>query len=850
MTPPRHSHDECRFGRFCLQPAQSQLLADDAPVKLGARAFDLLLTLVEQRDRVVGKNELLDRVWPDVVVAENNLEVHIWSLRKLLGHRAIVTIPGRGYRFAELLDDATTAVPDPPAPAVPPRPAALRSNLPEHLQALIGRDHDLAALGRLADAQALITLVGAGGIGKTLLALHLLDRQRHARTHGVCWVELGALREASLVVGNVASALGLQLGPGEPLAALVAALAPLKLLLALDNAEHLLPEVARVVEALLAGAAGVQLLVTSQVPLKLTQECQFRLGPLATPEQAVGVQEALRYGAVALFASRARAAQRHFELTPDNVGAVCRVCRQLDGCALAIELAAARLPLLGVQQLADALDERLQLLTKGHRDAPTRQQTLRAALEWSHGLLSADEQAVFRQLAVFAGGCTLELAQAVLAGATLDRWQVIEALDALVDHSLVAVLGCEPPRYRLLESPQALAREQLGASAEEAALRERHALAVQAHFKQVHDAAMSGSCGTDAMEQQLEPDLNNARAALEWALRHSPACAVALARPLSNALTWRRYPECSLLWQATETCLSELSDALPLPVRAEWLLGAAVFSAHRDPAGSQARAQRAADLFRQLGDSQRLALALGVLARGCGADVLDLQRAALDELRGLTRPDWPPALRLRSTIAECLVAYHQGDLPRVEALLRVWLVLADQTGSKLEAYSVRMNLADFALANGNASEAVRLGRELERDQIDSRDIRSLGNLRVNLTAALLAWDDLAAARETARIGWPSAAQLALQPQWADALTLLAALEGRLPTSARLRGHGDAAYAAKAEQRETNELRSVARAEALARAALGDAGFEALRREGAQLSHEQAGALAFACSDGG
>lgn len=207
-------------------------------------------------------------------------------------------------------------------------------------------------------------------------------------------------------------------------------------------------------------------------------------------------------------------------------------------------------------------------------------------------------------------------------------------------------------------------------------------------------------------------------------------------------------------------------------------------------------------------------------------------------------------LRLRSTVAECLVAYHHGDLSRVEALLRIWLVLADQTGSTLERYSVRMNLADFALANGSAGEAVRLGRELERDQIDTRDVRSLGNLRVNLTAALLACGDLAAARETARAGWPSAAQLALQPQWADALTLLAALEGRLPASARLRGHGDAAYAAKAEQRETNELRSVVRAEVLARAALGDAGFEDLRREGAQMSHEQAGALAFARSNAG
>lgn len=842
MHQSRHSNDEHRFGRFCLQPTRRQLLADDEPVKLGARAFDLLLTLVEQCDRVVGKNELLDRVWPDVVVAENNLEVHIWSLRKVLGHKAIVTIPGRGYRFAEPLDEPASAV---PAAAAPSRPAALRTNLPEHLPTLIGRDEDLAALGRLADAQALITIVGAGGIGKTLLALHLLERQRHARAHGVCWVELGALSDASLVVGTVAAALGVPLGSGDPLAALAVAVAPLELLLALDNAEHLLTEVARVAETLLARAGGVQLLITSQAPLKLAQECQYRLGPLATPEQGVCAAEALRHSAVALFVTRARAAQRQFELSEDNVGAVCTVCRQLDGCALAIELAAARAPLLGVQGLAESLDERLNLLTKGHRDASTRQQTLRAALEWSHSLLNANEQLVFRRLAVFAGGCTLELAQEVVADEALGRWQMLDALDALVDRSLVTVTGTGPPRYRLLESPHALARERLGGSGEGEPVRARHALAVQAHFSILYAECNSGRLGYDDMVATLEPDLDNGRAAMDWALHHAPATAVALARPLGSALTIRRFAECSQLWDATEACLS---GQLPALLRAQWALGAAVFRSDRHAAVGQAWALRAVDLFRQIGDMQGLGRALGILASGRSADGSEIQRAALEELRGLERSDWPATLRMHCAKAECVFAFHHGDLPRVEAPLRRWLALAEESGSELERCAVLTNLADLALANGNATEAVRLGRDLERQWRESRQTRSLATVRMNLTAALLACNDLPAARETAQAGWAMAPQFALQRYWSSSLALLAALESRVRACARLCGHSDETYATGGERREANEARSAARAEAIARLALSDSAFDALHLEGTQLTHEQSAALAFAHGD--
>ena len=830
------------FGRFTLQPAQRQLLAAGRPAKLGARAFDLLLTLVEQRDRVVSKNELLDRVWPDVVVAENNLEVHIWSLRKVLGHNTIVTIPGRGYRFAVALDEPGVAT---SLASTPARPATMRTNLPEHLPALIGRDEDLAALGRLADAEALVTIVGAGGIGKTLLALHLLDRQCHLRTHGVCWVELGALSDPPLVVGTVASALGVQLGSGEPLAALTAAMAPLKLLLALDNAEHLLPEVARVAESLLAHAGGVQLLVTSQAPLKLAQEWQYRLGPLATPEHEVSADEAMRYGAVALFVSRARAAQRQFELTDNNVAAVCTVCRQLDGCALAIELAAARLPLLGAQRLADSLDERLQLLTKGHHDAPQRQQTLRAGLQWSHALLNSYEQTTFRRLAVFAGGCSLELAEAVLAGSVQERWPVIEALDRLVDLSLVAAVG-PVPRYRLLASPQALAREQLAASGEQVELQARHARAVRDRFVAVFDNLLAGHCSHDRTLALLEADLDNARAAMAWALQHDAATAVALMRPLSAALTGDGLAEAGVLWERTETCVS---DDMRGSLRLQWTLGAAVHYSRRQMNRAQPWAERAAALARQLGDDVSRGRALAVLADARRAGVVDAQRAALDEMLRLDRSDWPPYARLPIAQAECFFAMHTGDMARNGAALARGLVLAEAAGSSNFLAGMQANLAESALARGDAATAVRLLRDLVQRMAATRRLSLLAQLRCGLALALLASDELPAAHEAARLGWgTSAAPRAGLENWALMLALLAARDGRVRTSARLLGSASAMFAARSARMGPNEARAADETARILSAALDSGEVERLRRAGQALGEEQIGALAFTAGD--
>jgi len=853
MSQPPVYDDTLRFGpsgRFELRPRQRQVLADGQPLKLGARAFDLLLALIQQCDRTLSKHELLDRVWPDTVVAENNLEVHVWSLRKLLGAQTIVTVPGRGYRFAEVVQAGLPSAPLPVPTFLPsPVPAAAhapRSHLPERLATLLGRAEELAALAALVDGHALVSVVGAAGVGKTLLALHLLESRRAAYGQGVCWVDLSALQDGALVAPSIAAALGLSLGSGDALAALAAALAPLSLLLALDNAEHLLPEVARLAGALLARAGTVCLLVTSQAPLKLAAESVFRLGPLAVPRQPVDAAEAGQWGALALFEARVRAGDHHFRLNPSNVETARLLCQRLDGCALAIELAAARVPLLGLERLASSLGERLHLLTKSRRDAPPRHQSLRAALEWTHALLGDNERIVFRRMAVLAGGAGLDLLQAVMCDATLDRWCMLDALDALIDRSLVVASTDEPPRYRLLESPLALAQEQLAASGEGAAAERRHALWVQAHFKALNDRCNEGAIGYDALILALEPDLDNARAALAWALGKDPDVAVALARPMARALTLVRYAECDALWHATQ---ARFDEGMAPDLRAQWLLGNAVFRVDRDARRGEADALGAAALFRELKNEHDLVRALAVIAssRLEGAD--ERQQAALAEMRLLVQPNWPPSVQAEVCKAESLFAYRRGDWETVETWLPRWLQHAEAIGSEISRNAVQMNLADMALARGRSADAARLGLELETRLRGTRQLHALAILRMNLAAALLACDDASAARRVAVDAWPTAIGFELQSYWVDSLALLAALEGRFVTAARLWGRSEATYRAKGEKREANQARAAERAQAMARAALGSTAFELEAGDGRSIVDTQIGTIALQSSDG-
>lgn len=833
-----------RFGRFEVRAFQRQLLVDGQPVAIGARAFDLLLALLERPGELLTKNDLLDAVWPDLAVEESNLTVQVSTLRKLLGAGVIATIPGRGYRFVATTSQAPSAEPGTGA-----MHAGLRTNLPIELQPLIGRDDDVEALGSLLAQHRLVTITGAGGMGKTRLAERLVHERRDAFEHGVSWIELAALTDSALLPGTIAAALGLQTGAGDPLDGLAGALSPLHVLVALDNAEHLIEPLSNLIQVLLVRAPRLSILVTSQMSLRLQGERVYRLGPLAMPDTDEALDAALGYGAVQLFVERARAADRTFVVNAQTLPSILQICAQLDGVALALELAAARVPTLGVTALALSLDERLRLLTQGRRDMPVRQQTLRSALEWSHALLAAPEADVFRRLSVFAGGFTLEAARRVVAvDGDGDDWTVVDALCTLVDRSLVDVGEGAAPRYRLLESARAFALERLAASDEEATLRERHAQVVTRQFVELALDSLQGRCGVDDALAQLSPDLDNARAALAWFMAHDDAeGAVRLAPPLSFALTIARHAERSRLWDVTTPLVR---DDLSAETRAAW---AASCSGHwywRKPAVATHWARIAVQLYRELGDDRGLYRSLSMLgmatARG---DLRDECEQACAELQAFDQRGMSARAQFMASVAHLGLADRRGDVVAMRQILQRQLTLAKAAGDTSNVQNTLSTLADTDLVAGRIADSVAHGVELERRLSGTRHQNTLAFVRVGLTGALIANDDHDAARDMALRAWPLAVRFDIKSALADNLALLCAKEGRASSAAMLLGYADAGNAASGLVRQLSEAHAAQQAEALARPPLGDTDFERLRSRGAALHDDEALAIALATTDG-
>ena len=438
-----------RFGRFELRPASRRLLVDARPVALGARAFDVLQALIERRERLVTKDELLDLVWPGLVVEENNLQQQISALRKILGSDAIATIPGCGYRFT--LEPTLEAV------VAPRLGVPAKNNLPQQASSFIGREHELSEVKRLLTQSRLLTLVGIGGIGKTRLSLRLAADMLDAYPDGVWLVEFGAIADPLLVPSSVAQALGVQERPGTQLPyALCAHLKSRHLLLVLDNCEHLVKACAELAGVLLAAAPNIRILATSREPLHVHGEQRFPLPPLSLPAPDAAPDGLARAEAVQLFVERAQLQQPAFVLTERQLPVVAELCIHLDGIPLALELAAARVHSLSIEEINTRLMDRFKLLTGGSHTALPRQQTLRATFDWSYELLAEPERAVLNRLAIFLGGFTLDAALSVASDHTIDEYAVVDLLSHLVARSLVvADTNAAGTRYRLLETTRA-----------------------------------------------------------------------------------------------------------------------------------------------------------------------------------------------------------------------------------------------------------------------------------------------------------------------------------------------------------------------------------------------------------
>jgi predicted ATPase/class 3 adenylate cyclase len=399
---------------------------------------------------------------------------------------------------------------------------ALPNNLPIHLTPLIGRDGEIAEVTRLLESSRLVTLTGAGGIGKTRTALEVAAGMSQGDVDGVWFVDLASLDDPALVPGAIAQVFNVtDEGGSRPLIERVAAALKAKtLLIVLDNCEHVVSAAADAADRLLHLCPNVRILATSREPLAIAGEESYRMPTLPVPPggEKMTAQRLMQYPAASLFVARAHAAQRTFALKDDNAEIVAEIVRRLDGIALAIELAAPRIRVLSLDQLEQRLHERFKILTGGSRTALPRQQTLRAAVEWSYDLLTPAEQSMLRQIAIFRGGWTLEAAEAICTGERLPDWDQFDLLSALVDKSLiVAEIEGKEQRYRLLESTRQFAAERLDEAREREGVGARHCR----YFAQVAQRAGDAywQIDWDHWTSQVRLDLENCRAAIEWGLK-------------------------------------------------------------------------------------------------------------------------------------------------------------------------------------------------------------------------------------------------------------------------------------------------------------------------------------------
>jgi predicted ATPase/DNA-binding winged helix-turn-helix (wHTH) protein len=546
--PKTSAAREFSFGPFHLHATERRLLRAGQAVEIGSRALDILIALVEQAGEVIGKKALVARVWPDVIVEESSLRVHVAALRKALGDgldgaRYIANVPGRGYSFVAPVATASTApsidAPAPQAPAPERSQIRIASTLPARLTRMIGRDAAVASLSEQLRRSRFVTIVGPGGIGKTTVAVsvaHLLSTE----FANAIFVDLAAVTDSAGVANGLASTLGLTVRKEDPTQEILAFLRDANALLVLDNCEHVIESIGGLAERIFVQAPRVHILATSRELLNVEGEHVFALDPLETPaSEHITAARALEYPSVQLFLERAGATSGPISLSDEDAPVVAEICRRLDGIALAVELAAGRVAVFGIRGTAELLEKQLALLWRGRRTALPRHQTLNATLDWSYNLLSDDEKVVLQRLSIFVGDFTLAGALAIVDEVDGSSSEAIEIVASLVAKSLVAMRITDgQPRYRLLEMVRAYAAQRLADSGEAQLIAARHAR----YFAQrCREAEAPGSVAVETR------DLGNIRSALDWSF--SERGDVGIARDLSIAATplllrWSLLAEC------------------------------------------------------------------------------------------------------------------------------------------------------------------------------------------------------------------------------------------------------------------------------------------------------------------
>jgi predicted ATPase/DNA-binding winged helix-turn-helix (wHTH) protein len=798
----RQDKEKIVTDRYCfangeVRPAERQLLIDGAPAALGARAFDVLVTLIERHDRVVDKDELFKAVWPGLVVEENNLQVQVSSLRKLLGPNAIATVPGRGYRFvAPLVAGADDDASDHDASIRAP------NNLPQLRTRFIGREKALDDCAGLLKSTRLLTLSGIGGCGKTRLAQELAHRQLGCFPDGVWFVDLGPLQEAQRVSATLAAALGVKNASDGSLARISAHVADRRALIVLDNCEHVIDAAVESIDTLLQGGGDVKVVATSREALGMSGEQIFMVRSLSLPASS-DLEEIRRAEAVRLFVDHARLVVPDFAVDERNGVVVAEICRRLDGIALAIELAAARVRVLSLEEIRARLSDRFRLLTGGQRALP-RHQTLHATMQWSHDLLTAREQRLFRRLAVFAGGCTLAAATDVI-GDGGDEYDTLERLTALHDKSLVFVDRDtqSQPRYRMLETVRQYAEGRLNEAGEGDDVRDRHLL----HFV--------------ALAERASPELTGP---------HQAQCHAMLQHEQDNILA-------AHAWCTHARRGGELGLRLCAALIRYWGPGAqhTVYLRIGDDALRLAGANASPwHLARTLWGMAFCSVRLGRYeeALGYGRASVSAAQSSGDVLA---------IVRARSLVASLLSTAANAQ-EALDETTRVYELAMG--GDDREAQSVAANtLAEFHRGHGNLEEACRLYERAEALDRERGDLRSLVIILSNLVCALIDRGEYGHARkrygdcvDTMHDLGSALGGMCCSLEIAGAL---ASALGDHETAMRFHGAGRARLMATGMQHEPVDDEFIRRWRARARAALDAEACSAAETAGSALGYEAA-----------
>jgi predicted ATPase/transcriptional regulator with XRE-family HTH domain/tetratricopeptide (TPR) repeat protein len=726
-------------------------------------------------------------------------------------------------------------------------------NLPAQVSTLIGRDEVVAEVGALVRAHRLVTLLGSGGVGKTRVALQVAKSQLGDWRDGVWLVQFAPLGDPLLVAPAVAAALGVNASGGQSVVEqVVATLRRRRLLLVLDNCEHVIGEAAIVAETILHACAEVHVLATSRERLNLDGERVYRVPSLAVPPEAEPLtrDEILRYGAVELFADRAQAAESRFEVGDETAPLVARICRRLDGIPLAIELTAARANMLSLNELARRLDDEFSLLAGGRRTALPRQQTMHATIEWSFELLTGAEQTLFRRLGILAGGWTLEAAEGVCGSGRIDERSVLDLLCGLVEKSLVVAdsSGAET-RYSLLESTRAFALDKLEASGERTCCARRHAEWFAGFFEREGDARRRGGRESSDLMRFLRFGVDNGRAALVWAM-DTPADPVLGGRLTCALFDWDvlQYPTGGHR-RTIEAVLTQLDGLEHLGLQAKlWrrLGNVDTLMGKRDGRREVECLRHAISLCERAGDRTELAQCLLDLARlrvFCLYQFAEAE-SAVDEALAILHEE---RMERTSLYADAMghrgiVLLNLGRLDEARTLLVDAIGFLKAIGDDARAGEHRVFLADLEFIAGDAQRAVRL---LDESIADAR----LRNMGIDLAVATMCraacrlalgqfGDSFGDSREALLYfrHWRCVIQIPITIQ---NLAELAALVGHVRSGARLLGYVDARYEALGFRREPALQVWYETLRAALRERLTDAEIGALGAEGAELDEDSA-----------